>query len=227
VFVHGWTCNETSWSSQVPVFQKDYRVVTIDLPGHGQSEFPKDKPLSLDIFARAVEAVREEVKADKIVLVGHSMGAAVIGQYAVKYPQHVAALVAVDGGFVFGGAARGGNADGMKGEAGLKARENMINGMTTTATPEIKAKVMKMMLTDTPERTAVEAMMAMSGPKESGGPFDFPGLGVYAGARGRTAPTSLPSAKIVEMEGVGHFLMLEKADEFNKLPGDFLATVKF
>ena len=33
VFVHGWTCNETSWSSQVPVFQKDYRVVTIDLFG--------------------------------------------------------------------------------------------------------------------------------------------------------------------------------------------------
>src|SRR5262249_40879730 len=151
-----WTCNETSWSAQVPVFEKDYRVVTIDLPGHGQSEFPKDKPLSLDIFARAVEAVRDEIKADKIVLVGHSMGAAVIGQYAVKYPHHVAALVAVDGGLVFGGPAGPGNADGFKGEAGLKARENMINGMTSTATPEIKAKVMKMMLTDTPERTAVE-----------------------------------------------------------------------
>ena len=66
---------------------------------------------------------------------------------------------------------------------------------------------------------AVEAMLAMSGPKESGGPFDFPGLGVYAGARGRTAPTSLPSAKIVEMEGVGHFLMLEKAEEFATLAG--------
>ena len=59
IFVHGWTCNETSWSAHVPVFQKDYRVVTIDLPGHGKSEFPKDKALSLDIFTRAVDAVRE------------------------------------------------------------------------------------------------------------------------------------------------------------------------
>jgi sigma-B regulation protein RsbQ len=226
MFVHGWTCNESSWSAQVPAFEKDYRVVTIDLPGHGKSEFPKDKALSLDIFARAIEAVREEVKADKVVLVGHSMGAAVIGQYAVKYPQHVAALVAVDGQFVFGGTPRAGNADRFRGEAGLKARETMINGMLTTATPEIKEKVLKMMLTDTPERTAVEAMLAMSGPRETGGPFDFPGLGVYAGRRNRPAPTSLPSTKMVEMEGVGHFLMLEKPDEVNKLLSDFLATVK-
>jgi pimeloyl-ACP methyl ester carboxylesterase len=99
--------------------------------------------------------------------------------------------------------------------------------MLTTASPEIKEKVRKMMLADASERTAVEAIMAMSGAKESGGPFDFPALGVYAGRRGRTAPTSLPSTKMVEMEGVGHFLMLEKPAEFNKLLSEFLATVKF
>jgi pimeloyl-ACP methyl ester carboxylesterase len=38
VLVHGWTCDETSWSEQVPVLSKKYRVITIDLPGHGQSE---------------------------------------------------------------------------------------------------------------------------------------------------------------------------------------------
>lgn len=227
IFVHGWTCNETSWSEQVPAFQKDYRVVTIDLPGHGKSEFPKDKPLSWDVFARAVEAVREEIKADKVVLVGHSMGAGVIGQYAVKYPQRVAGLVAVDGGLVFGGPARGGNADNLKGPNGVTSRQNTVNGMLTTASPEVKAKVIKMMVTDAPERTAVEASLAMSGPRETGGPFTFPGLGVYAGVRNRPVPTSLPSTKIIEMEGVGHFLMLEKPAEFNKLLADFLGTVKF
>src|SRR5207244_1234309 len=82
VFVHGWTCDSSSWVEQVPAFAKSYRVITLDLPGHGQSDSPADGKFSMDLFARAVEAVREEAKADKIVLVGHSMGAPVIRQYA-------------------------------------------------------------------------------------------------------------------------------------------------
>jgi len=227
VFVHAWTCNETSWSPQVPVFQKGYRVVTIDLPGHGRSEFIEGKTLSMELFARAIEAVREEIKADKIVLVGHSMGAAVIWQYAVRYPQHVAALVPVDGQLVLAGAPGRGNADQMKGESGLRTRENMINGMTARATPEIKAKVKKMMLVDASERTAVEASLAIWGPKETGGPFDFPALGIYAGERNGTLAPNLPNSKVVGITGTGHFVMLEKADEFNRLLSNFLPTVKF
>ena len=40
IFVHGWTCDETSWENQVPVFSKNYRVITLDLPGHGKSGAP-------------------------------------------------------------------------------------------------------------------------------------------------------------------------------------------
>src|SRR5690606_12340440 len=40
IFVHGWTCDETSWSEQVREFMRDYRAVTLDLPGHGKSEAP-------------------------------------------------------------------------------------------------------------------------------------------------------------------------------------------
>jgi len=54
VFVHGWTCDSSSWTGQVPAFSKDHRVITLDLPGHGQSESPKDGKLSMDLFARAV-----------------------------------------------------------------------------------------------------------------------------------------------------------------------------
>ena len=41
VFVHGWTCDGSSWTGQVPAFAKDYRVITLDLPGHGRSESPE------------------------------------------------------------------------------------------------------------------------------------------------------------------------------------------
>src|SRR5688572_20430607 len=41
ILVHGWTCDESSWSEQAPVLAKKYRVITIDLPGHGKSDQPK------------------------------------------------------------------------------------------------------------------------------------------------------------------------------------------
>src|SRR5689334_1295691 len=69
IFIHGWTCDSTSWDAQVPAFSKDYRVITLDLPGHGKSGSPKDGKFSMDLFARAVEAVRAEAGADKVVLV--------------------------------------------------------------------------------------------------------------------------------------------------------------
>ena len=81
VLVHGWTCDESSWAGQVPALAKKYRVITVDLPGHGRSGAPADGKFSMDLFARAVEAVRAEARANRIVLVGHSMGAPVIRQY--------------------------------------------------------------------------------------------------------------------------------------------------
>jgi pimeloyl-ACP methyl ester carboxylesterase len=227
MFVHGWTCDEASWKEQVPVFAKNYRVITIDLPGHGKSAAPKDKPLSMDVFARAIEAVRVEAKANKIVLVGHSMGSPVIIGYARRYPANVAALVPVDGGLTM----RGGtpNLDRFKGPDGLKAREGMIRGMFGPgATPAIQHQILKTML-GTSEKTAVEASAAMfdnSGAKQD--PMPFPMLGVWAGGAPaeQEVKNIFPNGKAVNLSGTGHFLMLEKPAEFNKLLADFLATVK-
>ncbi|WP_146751183.1 alpha/beta fold hydrolase, partial [Pseudomonas aeruginosa] len=129
------TCDETTWSEQVPVLSKTYRVLTLDLPGHGMTGAPADGKLSMDLFARAVEAVRAEAKADHIVLVGHSMGTPVIVQYARLYPQHVAAMVFVDG-LVSLGNGRGPAPDpkAMSGADGRKNRETMIRGMFSAST---------------------------------------------------------------------------------------------
>jgi pimeloyl-ACP methyl ester carboxylesterase len=89
ILVHGWTCDESSWDAQVPVLSAKYRVITLDLPGHGKSDPPPDGKFSMTLFARAVEAVRAEAKVDKAVLVGHSMGTPVIREYARLYPKHV------------------------------------------------------------------------------------------------------------------------------------------
>jgi pimeloyl-ACP methyl ester carboxylesterase len=71
---------------------------------------------------------------DKIVLVGHSMGAPVIRQYARLYPQHVAALVAVDGPLDMRQFPTTFTPPPLTGPEGLKAREGMIRGMFTPQT---------------------------------------------------------------------------------------------
>ena len=123
VLVHGWTCDSSSWDAQVPVLATHYRVITLDLPGHGRSGWPKDGKFSMDLFARAVEAVRAEGHAEKIVLVGHSMGAPVIRQYARRYPEHVAGLIAVDGPLDLRHFGEGFTPPSFAGPEGLKRRE--------------------------------------------------------------------------------------------------------
>jgi pimeloyl-ACP methyl ester carboxylesterase len=49
VFVHGWTCDESSWREQVPFFEKNYRVITLDLPGHGKSGAPSNGTLTMEL----------------------------------------------------------------------------------------------------------------------------------------------------------------------------------
>src|SRR5580658_1933380 len=130
ILVHGWTCDETAWSEQVPVLSKKYRVLTLDLPGHGKTGAPADGKLSMDLFARAVDAVRAEANADRVVLVGHSMGTAVVVQYARLYPQHVSALVFVDGLVTLGAdRRRAPDPNTVGGPDGHKYRETMIRGM--------------------------------------------------------------------------------------------------
>jgi pimeloyl-ACP methyl ester carboxylesterase len=235
IFIHGWTCDSSSWQSQVPEFARKYRVVTVDLPGHGRSDSPADGKFTMDLFARAVEAVRNEVKADKVVLVGHSMGAPVIRQYARLYPQHVAALVAVDGPLVmtgFGGGARGGGPPPMTGPEGLKARENMIRGMFTPQTPQpLQEHILKMML-GTPESTANGAMAAVFDKSLSKTDvIKAPALSVYAGTATmpdvKVMKEVFPNSEVTQVAGTGHFVMMEKPEEFNRVLTSFLDKIKF
>ena len=82
IFVHRWTCEETSWSEQIPVLSRKYRVITIDLPGHGQSDPPKAGKFSMDVFANAIQAAWAEANVYRVILAGHSMGGPVVYRYA-------------------------------------------------------------------------------------------------------------------------------------------------
>src|SRR5262249_39087570 len=73
VFVHGWCCDRFHWRNQVDAFAPDYRVVAIDLGGHGASGANR-KTWDVAALAGDVEAVLRALRLDRVILVGHSMG---------------------------------------------------------------------------------------------------------------------------------------------------------
>jgi pimeloyl-ACP methyl ester carboxylesterase len=231
IFVHGWTCDSTSWASQVPVLSRKYRVVTLDLPGHGRSQAPPDGKFSMELFARAVESVRRSVGASKVVLVGHSMGTPVIRQYARDYPRRVAGLVLVDGLISLPpGAAP--PPDDRTGSMGLKARENMIRGMFTPETPVPLQKQITAMMLRPSATTATGAMLAtFAASNWTDDVMTMPVLGIYADksqlANREYSKKIFPAFEYVEIAGTGHFLMMEKPAEFNKLLSAFVDRVSY
>lgn len=226
VFVHGWTCDESSWQGQVAAFaEQGYRVVTLDLPGHGVSEAPAPEAFSMKLFADAVEAVRAEVGADKVVLVGHSMGAAVIRQYALDHPEHVAGLVAVDGPLDMRAMA---DFPGF-GPLTLDTRKTVIESMFVPGTAyPLRTHILGMMLA-APEATAKGAMTAMLDPKnQSDRKIAAPALSIWAGNSNFPNPEAtremVPDWTQEKFAGTGHFLMMEDPARFNASLKAFLDT---
>src|SRR5438270_10387793 len=75
LFVHGWACDETVWSEQAAALAGKMRVLTIDLPGHGQSDKPSTIRYDKDLYVRAIDGVLQDAGVKSVVLAGHSNGA--------------------------------------------------------------------------------------------------------------------------------------------------------
>ena len=95
VFVHGWSCDARYWRAQVPVFSKKYRVVVLDLAGHGHSGMSRTK-YTMGSFGDDVRAVTESTGSHSVILIGHSMGGSVIAEAACLMPDRVIGLIGID-----------------------------------------------------------------------------------------------------------------------------------
>jgi pimeloyl-ACP methyl ester carboxylesterase len=95
LFVHGWGLNRSYWSNQANYFNKKYRVITIDLPGFGQSG--KNRAVwNTEAYGRDVDTVISQLHLKNVVLIGHSMAGDIVLQAAVNAPDKVIGLVGVD-----------------------------------------------------------------------------------------------------------------------------------
>lgn len=92
VLLHGFYENKEMWNAFVPDFSKKYRIITIDLLGHGQSEC-LGYVHTMENQADMVHTVLQELKIRKAVLVGHSMGGYIALALAELYPEMMKSLV--------------------------------------------------------------------------------------------------------------------------------------
>ncbi len=95
VFVHGWSGDSRYWRYQIDLFAKKYRVVVLDLAGHGHSGMTR-KCYFMRGFAEDVKAVTEAVGSKTVILVGHSMGGEIVARAARLMPDRVIGIIGVD-----------------------------------------------------------------------------------------------------------------------------------
>lgn len=235
VLIHGWTMNADNWRDQIPAVAERYRVIAIDLPGHGQSDKPK-LTYSMDYFARAVEAVMRDAKVKRAVFVGHSMGTPVARQFYRKYPEKTVGIVVVDGPLrAFGEKAMmDAMISGFRGPTYRDAVSQMLGSMYgPILSPEARQRI-NASTASTPQYVLVSAMEGMADPSLWGtDKINVPVLAVMAknpffGPDLETLFRGIaPNLEFHMWEGVGHFLMMDRPKEFTELVLQFLEKNHF
>jgi len=95
LFIHGLASSSRSWKKQVPFFSQQYRVITLDIRGHGRSDKPME-PYSIELFATDAAELLRTLGIGSAHVVGFSMGGMIAFQLAVETPELVRSLVAVN-----------------------------------------------------------------------------------------------------------------------------------
>jgi pimeloyl-ACP methyl ester carboxylesterase len=224
LLIHGWTCDATFWDAQVDALAARYRVVTLDLAGHGFSGTPR-RDWTMAQFGDDVVRVADAARAKRIVLVGHSMGGPVAIEAAKRLRGRVIGVVGVDtlrqDYFGDGSSARlepllapfrqdfraavsgfvAGNFFVPQSDPALVQR---IVGTMSSARPEVGVPALQALLT-WDWRTAFEG-------------FDVPLVLLNAAqppTELRTLATLVPGVRVRTFDGVGHFPMMEQPQPFN------------
>lgn len=91
VLLHGFLESKAMWKDFIPYFSNKFRVITMDLPGHGQSG-QWAKVHTMEFMADTIKAVLDHESIHKATLIGHSMGGYVSLAFAQKYPKNIRAL---------------------------------------------------------------------------------------------------------------------------------------
>ncbi len=108
MMVHGFGSSTHTWDAWTQAFTGEYRVISLDLAGHGLTEAPADYQISIEAFAADIEEFAAQENLNRFVIIGSSMGGHTAFTYALAHPERVQGLVLVGAaGFAPEGVERG------------------------------------------------------------------------------------------------------------------------
>ncbi len=251
ILVHGFAASTHAWRPWVQRLSADYRLIAIDLPGHGLTETPAGYRATLEGNAALVDALANEAGVRRFVLAGNSMGGAVSLSYAMAHADRLDGLVLVD-------------AAGWPGEDGKKAggppffvglfNNPVGHGFMKLFDPRLFAEgglkdayLDEKLVTDELLKRYVDMAMGthhrdvllgqQSQPVKSWTPEDFRRIAiptlVMAGEQDKLIPVddsraiaaAIPGAKLVTYAQGGHLPMEQLPDETVRDLRAFLATL--
>ena len=228
ILLHSFGGDSGHWATQLDHLRHHRRALAIDLRGHGKSARPKDLDYSLPALVGDVEIVVKELKLERFVLVGHSLGAAVANAYAGKHPRQVAALVLVGAG----GPQPPERAQ--KVMASLDANYNQtmdqfMDGLVDDAQPHVRTELMAQMAKMPREGTlAIIGALFKDDPLPAFDRYKGPKLLMFAAkSDGNGGLQGLrKDVKQVSFDGTSHWPHLDKPKEFNAALDEFLQEVR-
>jgi pimeloyl-ACP methyl ester carboxylesterase len=224
VLIHGWSCDANYWRAQLDPLKAKYRTLTVNLAGHGASAKNRTD-WSMANFGEDVAAVVRQEQPQRVVLVGHSMGALVALEAARRLGDKVVGIIAVDSLKTIGqppvsGAEIAMRVKPFRADFIGHTREFVTTSFfTPDADPAFVRKVAEDMSLAPPE-VAVGAMESLL--KMDLAPviaeIKVPVVAINADRtptdQARIRKT-LPGFRAVVLENTGHFLMMEKPEQFN------------
>ena len=98
ILIHGSNASLHTWEPWVKELGDSYRLISIDLPGHGLTGVTLEDDYTIDAMARFIKEIVDLFALDKVTLAGNSMGGNVALKFALDHPKHVTALVLVSSG---------------------------------------------------------------------------------------------------------------------------------
>jgi pimeloyl-ACP methyl ester carboxylesterase len=96
MLVHGFSASLQTWEPWVTNLKRDYRVVSIDLPGHGLSRCLDNDAIGPKQFVETINRVANGLGIEHFTLAGNSMGGGAAWAYALAHPDRLDGLVLVD-----------------------------------------------------------------------------------------------------------------------------------